>query len=121
MDAISTQLDGLLNFDDLTPRQQEIFEWLAHYIFENGYPPTFRDIGKQFDISSPNAVQCHLKALEKKGKIKMVKHHSRGIRLVGIRFQPVRSHTPDADRTHEPNEPPPRGRPDPWRNAPGGM
>jgi len=53
----------------LTSKQQEIYAFIRHYITENGYPPAIRDIGRAFDIKSPNGVMCHLKALQKKGYI----------------------------------------------------
>jgi repressor LexA len=54
---------------NLTPKQQEIFDFIRSYITDNGYPPAIRDIGKAFDIRSPNGVMCHLRALQKKGFI----------------------------------------------------
>lgn len=53
----------------LTPKQQAIFHFIRRYIEANGYPPAIRDIGKAFDIASPNGVMCHLRALQKKGHI----------------------------------------------------
>jgi repressor LexA len=53
----------------LTANQRRIFEYIQGYIAENGYPPAIRDIGKAFDIASPNGVMCHLRALQKKGYI----------------------------------------------------
>lgn len=53
----------------LTDRQSEILSWIRRYVSENGYPPTIREIGKQFGIGSPNGVMCHLRAFEKKGLI----------------------------------------------------
>ncbi|MCZ2343338.1 MAG: transcriptional repressor LexA [Bacteroidales bacterium] len=53
----------------LTPKQQQIFEFIRNYIEENGYPPAIRDIGNAFEIVSPNGVMCHLRALQKKGFI----------------------------------------------------
>ncbi len=53
----------------MTSKQQEIFAFIRGYIEEHGYPPAIRDIGKAFDIKSPNGVMCHLRALQKKGYI----------------------------------------------------
>ncbi len=53
----------------LTPKQQKIFDFIRHYIEENGYPPAIRDIGTAFKIKSPNGVMCHLRALKAKGYI----------------------------------------------------
>lgn len=53
----------------LTSSQQRIFDYIGKYIEETGYPPAIRDIGRAFDIASPNGVMCHLRALQKKGYI----------------------------------------------------
>jgi repressor LexA len=54
-------------FDNLTERQQAVYEFIRTKIRGRGYGPTVREIGLEFGISSPNGVVCHLKALEKKG------------------------------------------------------
>jgi repressor LexA len=48
-----------------------------------GYPPTLRQIGVEFGISSTNGVRSHLRALHKKGYIKRSAYTSRGIELLG--------------------------------------
>jgi len=65
----------------LTPRQQEIYDFLREKIVTRGYGPTVREIGLRFEIKSPNGVMCHLKALEKKGMISRESHMSRAIQL----------------------------------------
>lgn len=54
---------------DLTPRQQEVFDWITGFIRENGLPPTVREIGGAFDIKS-STVFGLLKTLEKKGHLR---------------------------------------------------
>jgi SOS-response transcriptional repressor LexA len=67
----------------LTPRQQDILDYVRDYQRDRGKPPTVREIGHRFDIRSPNGVYCHLKSLVKKGYIQMDAGESRGIRVVG--------------------------------------
>ena len=67
--------------DTLTPRQQEIYDFLRTKIIDRGYGPTVREIGAEFGIKSPNGVMCHLKALEKKGLITREEKMSRAIEL----------------------------------------
>ncbi len=50
----------------LTDRQNEILVFIKEFVRENGYPPTLREIGKGFQISSTFGVKRHLDALEKK-------------------------------------------------------
>jgi repressor LexA len=75
----------------LTPKQQQIFNYIRKHIEGKGYPPAIRDICDAFSISSPNGVMCHLKALEKKGHISRVTKHknrqraqARGITIPGV-------------------------------------
>ena len=67
--------------DQLTQRQRAVFNFIKDKIQNRGYGPTVREIGDQFDISSPNGVMCHLKALEKKGLITREANMSRAIRI----------------------------------------
>ncbi len=69
----------------LTESQQRIFQYICKYIEQSGYPPAIRDIGKAFDIASPNGVMCHLRALQKKGYIQRdEKNEERGGRARSI-------------------------------------
>jgi repressor LexA len=68
-------------FENLTERQQAIYEFIRDKIRHRGYGPTVREIGLQFGIRSPNGVMCHLKALEKKGLISREPNMSRAIQL----------------------------------------
>ena len=65
--------------DQLTSRQANIFEFIKDRIQGRGYGPTVREIGEHFQISSPNGVMCHLRALERKGLLKRVRKHDRAI------------------------------------------
>ena len=65
----------------LTERQEEIFTFIQQYQQENGYPPTLREIGKQFGISSTFGVKRHLEALTKKGYVNILSNASRGISI----------------------------------------
>jgi repressor LexA len=69
-------------YDDLTPRQREIYEYLVERINRDGQPPTIREIGRKFGISSTNGVRSLLTALTRKGYITKLDSVSRGIQLV---------------------------------------
>lgn len=66
----------------LTDRQQEILDFISEFRKENGYPPTLREIGKSFGISSTFGVKRHLEALVKKGYLNIESNASRGISLI---------------------------------------
>lgn len=65
----------------LTPRQQEILQWIRDRIEAGGLPPTRAEIGQHFGFSSPNAAEAHLKGLARKGVLELMPGASRGIRL----------------------------------------
>jgi len=73
------------DFSQLTERQKEIYEFIRNKIESRGYGPTVREIGKAFEIKSPNGVMCHLKALAKKGLIIREENCARAIQLVDHR------------------------------------
>ena len=66
----------------LTDRQQDILGFIQNFKELNGYPPTLREIGKSFNISSTFGVKRHLDALVKKGFINIESNASRGISIV---------------------------------------
>jgi repressor LexA len=66
----------------LTDRQEEILTFIQQFTRENGYPPTLREIGKHFQISSTFGVKRHLEALVKKGHINIESNASRGISMI---------------------------------------
>jgi repressor LexA len=65
--------------DQLTTRQAAVFEFIKERVQSRGYGPTVREIGEHFQISSPNGVMCHLRALERKGLLHRVRKHDRAI------------------------------------------
>lgn len=65
----------------LTERQKEILDFIQQYVDELGYPPTLREIGKKFGISSTFGVKRHLDALEKKGFLSIESNSSRAISI----------------------------------------
>jgi repressor LexA len=71
----------MYEYEALTERQREVYEFIREKIRTRGYGPTVREIGAQFRIRSPNGVMCHLKALERKGLIAREPNMSRAITL----------------------------------------
>jgi len=63
----------------LTERQEEILNFIEQFRAENGFPPTLREIGKKFGISSTFGVKRHLDALVKKEYLNIESNASRGI------------------------------------------
>lgn len=76
--------------EDLTKRQADILEMINDCVTKNGFAPSIREIADAFEISSPNGVVCHLKALERKGFLSRRKTKSRAIELSADYLSQVR-------------------------------
>lgn len=72
---------------EITERQKDVLNFISKFIEENEYPPTFREMCKEFNISL-KGVQDHVKALEKKGYITHVPGSSRSIRVLNKEDEP---------------------------------
>jgi repressor LexA len=66
----------------LTDKQERILNFIVEYVNDKGYPPSIREIGNAFEISSLRGVTVHLDALERKGYIKRAST-SRSITVIG--------------------------------------
>lgn len=67
--------------ESLSPRQQEILNYIQGFVDEHGYPPAIRQIQDSLSISSTSVVAYNLKALETKGVLQREGKVSRGIKL----------------------------------------
>jgi repressor LexA len=63
----------------LNDRARQILAFIQRFTRERGYPPTIREIGEAFSISSTNGVRYYLNMLEKGGHLKRSGRISRGI------------------------------------------
>jgi len=80
----------------LTPRQQQIWDFLVEYVDRHGYPPTVREIGEAVGLASPSTVHAHLANLERAGLLRRDPTKPRALELTG-RTEKLRS-TADAYR-----------------------
>lgn len=67
--------------DGLTPRQQQVLDFITYHIAEQGYPPTLREISRHLGTSGTVSALKHLEALERKGHIRKSAGSSRTIVL----------------------------------------
>lgn len=67
--------------NDITQRQIRILEFITGYQKDNGYPPTLREVCKQFKIKSTNGARYHLHRLRDAGYLEVSRYTSRGVRL----------------------------------------
>lgn len=66
---------------ELTPRQQQIVDFIADFQTREGCSPSFDEIGRRFRFRSPNAVAGHLRLLSRKGVIDWKPGKARSLRL----------------------------------------
>ncbi|MEG2959433.1 MAG: transcriptional repressor LexA [Oscillospiraceae bacterium] len=55
--------------NQLTAKQQEIYDYIISFTEQHGYPPSVREIGEAVHLKSPSTVHFHLKGLERAGVI----------------------------------------------------
>ncbi|GAM09389.1 LexA repressor 1 [Geobacter sp. OR-1] len=68
--------------EKLTPRQQQVLDFIASRIDDKGLPPTLREIAGHIGTSGNITVLHYLKTLEKKGYLRRESGSSRGIILM---------------------------------------
>ena len=71
--------------EELSGKQQQIFEFLRTFLEDKDYPPSIRDIQEGCGISSTSVVDYNLRKLEEKGYIRRDREVSRGIEILGAR------------------------------------
>ncbi len=73
----------------LSPKQQQIYDYIISFQQEHGYPPSVREIGEAVALKSPSTVHFHLKGLEEKGLITKAEGKTRAITVSGSRGRPI--------------------------------
>src|SRR6202007_1719992 len=63
----------------ITKRQREIYDFIARFVADRGYSPSFEEIGAGTDLSSLATVHKHVTNLERKGLLKRDYNRSRSI------------------------------------------
>ncbi len=74
---------------NLSPKQQQIYDYIIVFQKEHGYPPSVREIGEAVALKSPSTVHFHLKGLEEKGLITKAEGKTRAITVSGPAPHPV--------------------------------
>lgn len=67
--------------EKLTKKQSEILRFIADFIRDNGYAPSYREVGAHFGISSTATVHEHVKNLERKGFLTSEPESARSIEV----------------------------------------
>lgn len=78
-------------YGKITPKQQEILDYIKDEILKKGYPPTVREICETVSLKSTSSVHSHLESLEKNGYIRRDPTKPRAIEVCDDSFQLVRT------------------------------
>lgn len=76
--------------EKITPKQQEILEYIKETILSKGYPPAVREICEAVHLKSTSSVHSHLETLEEKGYIRKDPTKPRTIEIIDDCFNLTR-------------------------------
>jgi repressor LexA len=65
----------------LTRRQKEVMDFLANFIDENGYSPSYEEVASGLGLASLATVHKHVQALEAKQYLRRSYNHSRSLEI----------------------------------------
>ena len=65
----------------LTPKQQQIYDYILAFAADHGYPPSVREIAEAVKLKSPSTVHFHLKGLREAGLITQAEGKTRAITI----------------------------------------
>jgi repressor LexA len=79
-----------MSYGKITPKQQEILDYIKSEILKKGYPPAVRDICEAVHLKSTSSVHSHLETLEKNGYIRRDPTKPRAIEIIDDTFNLAR-------------------------------
>ena len=65
----------------MTPKQKKVLDFIKDYWAENGYAPSYRDIGEGMRMKSMSHVFSMVKQLHERGYITKMKERARSIKV----------------------------------------
>jgi len=80
----------------LTKRQKQVLDFIANFVDENGYCPSYEEIARGLDLASLATVHKHISVLEGKGYLKRGFNQSRSLELAPKYLQEQRRTRPPA-------------------------
>lgn len=75
----------------ITPKQQEILNFMKAQILAKGYPPSVREICEAVNLKSTSSVHAHLETLEKNGYIRRDSSKTRAIEIIDDDFNSTKN------------------------------
>lgn len=79
-----------MSYGKITPKQEEILEYIKSEIIHRGFPPSVRDICEAVHLKSTSSVHSHLETLEKNGYIRRDPSKPRAIEILDDSFSLMR-------------------------------
>src|SRR5437763_16458516 len=79
----------------ITRRQREVYDFIANFVDQNGYSPSFEEIAHGLQLNSLATVHKHICNLQEKGLLKRDYNRSRSIDLLPVRKARARTVVPD--------------------------
>ena len=75
----------------LTKRQKQVLDFLAEFIAENHYSPSFEEIAQSMNLSSVATVHKHLQVLQEKGYLNRSFNRSRALEITPKYYEEIRT------------------------------
>lgn len=80
----------------LTKRQRQVLDFIARFVDDNGYCPSYEEIARGLDLASLATVHKHISVLDSKGYLKRGFNQSRSLELAPKFLQEQRRSRPAA-------------------------
>jgi len=65
----------------LTKRQKEVLDFIADFVEENGYSPSYDELAQALKLASLATVHKHIQALETRNYVRRMEKHSRSLEV----------------------------------------
>ena len=78
----------------LTKRQRQVLDFIAHFLDDNGYCPSYEEIARGLELASLATVHKHISVLETKGYLRRGFNQSRSLELAPKFLQEQRRSRP---------------------------
>src|SRR5581483_4716744 len=80
----------------LTKRQKEVLDFIADFVQENGYSPSYEELAQGLNLSSLATVHKHIEALESRNYLRRLFNQSRSLEVSTRYLQERRKSRPAA-------------------------
>lgn len=82
-------------------RRRKVFQYIADYLDENGYPPSYREIGSAVGIPSTSTVSADVHALIEKKVLSMDRNSYRSLQIIRVPDSEESKQLPSSDNIRD--------------------